>query len=221
MNENGSLPVTTTASKGGGRKGGGTKNSVAIAENYAPVLHQNDDAPVATKALPVEDDHHHHQTTAVTTSSSPPVSPVVSPRPSSSTPPPPLICDTTTSSSFLPPELVDLFEVSSFVGCARPYSKPCFRSKTYVSKDSWVGALYRRFYGENAMYGAMTIQRIAERLASALKNYKGQVWESAIRRHMVDFMKGVKIIQETYHDYTDVIPIFSTSLLIVDHSLNL
>ena len=71
------------------------------------------------------------------------------------------------------------------------------------------------------MYGAMSIQRIAERLASALKNYKGQVWEAAIRRHMIDFMKGVKIIQETYHDYTDVIPIFSTSLLIVDHSLNL
>ena len=122
--------------------------------------------------------------------------------------------------SFIPPELVDLFEISSFVAAAKPYSKPCFRTKTFVSKDSWIGAIYRRFYGENAMIGAMYIQRIAERLASALKNYKGQVWEPAIRKHTTDFAKGIKVIQETYHDYTDVIPIFSTSLLIVEHSLN-
>ena len=121
----------------------------------------------------------------------------------------------------LPPELRDLFEISSFIAHAKPSTKPCFRTRSYVSKDSWMGALYRRLHGESAMLGALQIQRIAERLSSSLYAYQGKIWEQTIRSHLTDFLKGVRVIEETYSDYTEVTPIFKTSILTIEHSLSL
>lgn len=120
----------------------------------------------------------------------------------------------------LPPELRDVFEISSFIAHARPMMKPCFRTRSYVTKDSWLGAIFRRFHGESAMLGALQIQRISERLSSSLQQYRGKIWEPTIRTHLIEFLKGVKIIQETYYDYTEVTPILCTTILTGEHALN-
>jgi hypothetical protein len=227
MDQVNETPTTTTATAStthSAKRGGGGKTNNNNNSTVAVVLPPTPLAAPVSATLPqpqVYPDHpplivpvdhqpqpqpHYNETTAV----------VVAAETLSSQPLPLPVVHT----EMLPPELRDVFEISSFIAHARPMMKPCFRTRTYVTKDSWIGAIFRRFHGESAMLGALQIQRISERLSSSLQQYRGKIWEPTIRNHLVDFLKGVKIIQETYYDYTEVTPILCTTILTGEHALN-
>jgi hypothetical protein len=222
-NESSSLvaAVTTSSSKRGGGKSNGPSTHVVSAASVQPVLSPPLPLPTShteTPPLVVVEQHSSSQTQNQQNNEALATSTATATAAETTSQPPLLL--SVVHTEMLPPELRDVFEISSFIAHARPMMKPCFRTRTNVTKDSWIGAIFRRFHGESAMLGALQIQRISERLSSSLQQYRGKIWEPTIRNHLVDFLKGVKIIQETYYDYTEVTPILCTTILTGEHALN-
>ena len=118
-----------------------------------------------------------------------------------------------------PPEIKDLCEFADFISGAGISMKPCFKTKTFVHKDSWFGSLYRRAYGENGILGAREICDAGERLAYAIKMYENTVWHDTLCKKAESFIAGVLVISQTYQEYPNITPILNSSVTCVEKSL--
>lgn len=124
------------------------------------------------------------------------------------------------SSSTAPPEIRELSEIADFISGAGVSMKPCFRTRTYVHKDSWTGAVFRRMHGENGVLGAYEISRIADRIAHAISNYAKSKWHQSLCEKARHFITGVVTIAQTYQEYPNITPILNSSILVVEKSLS-
>ena len=75
-------------------------------------------------------------------------------------------------SKTIPMHLQTLFDNMDFISSAKPGSKVCFFSKTFVDSDSWSGAIFRFFQGEKqSTKGNSNIRECCEEAAQAYDQY--------------------------------------------------
>jgi hypothetical protein len=99
----------------------------------------------------------------------------------------------------IPVHLLSLFEMMDFLGSARKDGKPCFHSKRYVDRNSYIGAVIRWINGEKqSTYGNAIIRNCCEETSQAYSSYVGTDFEHIILDKMINLYRGLEQIALTY-----------------------
>jgi hypothetical protein len=125
-----------------------------------------------------------------------------------------------TSSTTIPLHLLTLFETMDFISSAKKDCKPCFNTRQYVDRNSYLGAFIRWINGEKqSTYGNNIIRHCCESASQAYSSYIGTDYEPIILNKMIELRKGLIEIQSTYSKDTkeiDTVNHINNSIMILD-----
>jgi hypothetical protein len=124
------------------------------------------------------------------------------------------------NSTTIPLHLLNLFETMDFLSSAKKDSKPCFNTRQYVDRNSYIGALIRWFNGEKqSTHGNIIIRNCCESASQAYTSYIGTEYEKIILNKIIELRKGLVEIQNTYSKDTreiDTVNHINNSIMILD-----
>lgn len=113
----------------------------------------------------------------------------------------------------IPDNISKLIVDMDFIAAAKVQCKPCFKTRTYVHKDSWIGAGYRLFYGETALECTRFIENLCLKVANILVVNTGNDYHNILIDKILLFRLGIMNLLETYKDDIDIVSSLNISLL--------
>ena len=104
--------------------------------------------------------------------------------------------------------LVDL----DFLARIEKGMKPCYNDRVQVSASSWLGGMYRRYYGESRHKMLEHLKETVKKADDAINNPQNGDFLPLIINSLYGANKGVVNLSETYQDDPDVLRDISVEL---------
>ena len=100
----------------------------------------------------------------------------------------------------LPESLQCLLVDLDFLARIEKGQKPCYNDRVLVSASSWIGAAYRRYYGESRNKMLEHLKETVKKTDDAINNPQNAEFLALIINSLYGANKGVLNLADTYHD---------------------
>ena len=112
----------------------------------------------------------------------------------------------------IPESLQSLVVDLDFLARIEKGMKPCYNDRVQVSASSWLGAMYRRYYGESRSKMLEHLKETVKKTDEAISNPQNGDFLPLIINSLYGANKGVVNLSETYQDDPDVLKDISIEL---------